>query len=92
MRPITQDQLFAEGVRPTSKVRDTARQLKDTAKETRKNTRRRRVPCRPTEVRKSSGGGSSRSDGRAMLQKALDLLGEVAQEDQTAAGSAEGTD
>ncbi|KAF6527839.1 hypothetical protein HZS61_008141 [Fusarium oxysporum f. sp. conglutinans] len=69
-------------VRPTSKVRDTARQLEDTAKETRKTTRQttRNVPAeeqidRPTETRKNSGSGSS-SDGRAMLQKALDLLAE----------------
>jgi hypothetical protein len=34
----------------------------------------------PTEVRKSSGSGSSSSDGRAMLQKALDLLGESRRE------------
>ncbi|KAF5710826.1 hypothetical protein FMUND_9322 [Fusarium mundagurra] len=73
-------------VRPTSKVRDTARQLEDTAKETRKTTRQttRNVPAeeqidRPTETRKSSGSGSS-SDGRAMLQKALDLLAESRRE------------
>ena len=71
-------------VKPTSKVRDTARQ--DTAKETRKTTRQttRNVPAeeqidRPTETRKSSGSGSS-SDGRAMLQKALDLLAESRRE------------
>ncbi|KAL9564020.1 hypothetical protein ACKAV7_011880 [Fusarium commune] len=73
-------------VRPTSKVRDTARQLEDTAKETRKTTRQmtRNVPAeeqidRPTETRKSSGSGSS-SDGRVMLQKALDLLAESRRE------------
>ncbi|KAF6525346.1 hypothetical protein HZS61_011141 [Fusarium oxysporum f. sp. conglutinans] len=73
-------------VRPTSKVRDTARQLEDTVKETRKTTRQttRNVPAdeqidRPTETRKSSGSGSS-SDGRAMLQKALDLLAESRRE------------
>ncbi|RKK51368.1 hypothetical protein BFJ69_g17946 [Fusarium oxysporum] len=73
-------------VKPTSKVRDTARQLEDTAKETRRNTRQttRSVPVeeqidRPTETRKSSGSGSS-SDGRAMLQKALDLLAESRRE------------
>ncbi|KAF5973804.1 reverse transcriptase, partial [Fusarium bulbicola] len=72
-------------VRPTSKVRGTARQLEDTAKETRKTTRQttRSVPAeeqidRPTETRKSSGSGSS--DGRAMLQKALDLLAESRRE------------
>ncbi|KAK7582896.1 hypothetical protein V3481_012192 [Fusarium oxysporum f. sp. vasinfectum] len=69
-------------VRPTSKVRDTARQLEDNVKETRKNTRQvtRTVPAeeqidRRTEVPKSSATGSSSSDGRAMLQNALDLLG-----------------
>jgi hypothetical protein len=74
-------------VRPTSKVRDTARQLEDTAKETRKTTRQttRNVPAeeqidRPTETRKSSGSGSGSSDGRAMLQKALDLLAESRRE------------
>src|SRR6478609_4666683 len=73
-------------VKPTSKVRDTARQLEDTAIETRRNTRQttRNVPAeeqidRPTETRKSSGSGSS-SDGRAMLQKALDLLAESRRE------------
>ncbi|EXL39026.1 hypothetical protein FOCG_18349 [Fusarium oxysporum f. sp. radicis-lycopersici 26381] len=78
-------------VKPTSKVRDTARQLEDTAIETRRNTRlaTRNVPAeeqidRPTETRKSSGSGSGSSDGRAMLQKALDLLAE--------SRSAEGTD
>jgi DNA polymerase III alpha subunit (gram-positive type) len=72
-------------VRPTSKVRDTARQLEDTAKETRKTTRQttRSVPSeeqadRTTDVRKTSGSGSN--DGRAMLQKALDLLGESRRE------------
>ncbi|KAI3573032.1 hypothetical protein IWW34DRAFT_636081, partial [Fusarium oxysporum f. sp. albedinis] len=70
-------------VRPTSKVRDTARQLEDTAIETRRNTRQttRNVPAeeqidRPTETRRSNGSGSGSSDGRAMLQKALDLLAE----------------
>jgi seryl-tRNA synthetase len=60
--------------------------LEDTAKETRKTTRQttRNVPTeeqidRPTETRKSSGSGSS-SDGRAMLQKALDLLAESRRE------------
>ncbi|EXM12452.1 hypothetical protein FOTG_19047 [Fusarium oxysporum f. sp. vasinfectum 25433] len=74
-------------VRPTSKVRDTARQLEDTAIETRRNTRlaTRNVPAeeqidRPTETRKSSGSGSGSSDGRAMLQKALDLLAESRRE------------
>ncbi|KAF4336647.1 reverse transcriptase [Fusarium beomiforme] len=74
-------------VRPTSKVRDTARQLEDTAIETRRNTRlaMRNVPAeeqidRPTETRKSSGSGSGSSDGRAMLQKALDLLAESRRE------------
>ncbi|SCO92413.1 uncharacterized protein FRV6_16541 [Fusarium oxysporum] len=75
-------------VRPTSKVRDTARQLEDTAKETRKTTRQttRNVPAeeqidRPTETRKSSASGSGSSDGRAMLQKALlDLLAESRRE------------
>ncbi|TXB97941.1 hypothetical protein FocTR4_00016891 [Fusarium oxysporum f. sp. cubense] len=75
-------------VKPTSKVRDTARQLEDTAIETRRNTRQttRNVPAeeqidRPTESRKSSVSGSgSNSDGRAMLQKALDLLAESRRE------------
>ncbi|KAG6990776.1 hypothetical protein FocnCong_v020238 [Fusarium oxysporum f. sp. conglutinans] len=74
-------------VKPTSKVRDTARQLEDTAIETRRNTRlaTRNVPAeeqidRPTETRKSSGSGSGSSDGRAMLQKALDLLAESRRE------------
>ncbi|KAI7765540.1 hypothetical protein LZL87_007291 [Fusarium oxysporum] len=75
-------------VKPTSKVRDTARQLEDTAIETRRNTRQttRNVPAeeqidRPTESRKSSISGSgSNSDGRAMLQKALDLLAESRRE------------
>ena len=74
-------------VRPTSKVRDTARQLEDTAKETRKTTRQttRNVPTdeqtdRTTNVRKTSGSGSGSSDGRAMLQRALDLLGESRRE------------
>jgi seryl-tRNA synthetase len=69
-------------VKPTSKVRDTARQLEDTAIETRRNTRQttRNVPAeeqidRPTDARKSSG-----SDGRAMLQKTLDLLAESRRE------------
>ncbi|RKK64609.1 hypothetical protein BFJ68_g18683, partial [Fusarium oxysporum] len=63
-----------------------ARQLEDTAIETRRNTRQttRNVPAeeqidRPTETRKSSGSGNS-SDGRAMLQKALDLLAESRRE------------
>jgi hypothetical protein len=58
-------------VKPTSKVRDTARQLEDTAIETRRNTRQttRNVPAeeqidRPTETRKSSGSGSGSSYGR----------------------------
>ncbi|KAF6527788.1 hypothetical protein HZS61_008090 [Fusarium oxysporum f. sp. conglutinans] len=38
-----------------------------------------RMIDRPTETRKSSGSGSS-SDGRAMLQKALDLLAESRRE------------
>ncbi|KAF5724934.1 hypothetical protein FMUND_325 [Fusarium mundagurra] len=65
-------------MRPTSKVRDTARQLEDSAKETRKGTRQatRNVP---TETRKSSGSGSS-SDGMTILQKALDLLQEALKE------------
>src|SRR6478609_7599917 len=76
-------------VKPTSKVRDTARQLEDTAIETRRNTRQmtRNVPAeeqidRPTETRRSSGSGSGSgsSDGRAMLQKALDLLAESRRE------------
>ncbi|KAJ0127282.1 hypothetical protein HZ326_29614 [Fusarium oxysporum f. sp. albedinis] len=74
-------------VRPTSKVQDTARQLEDTAKETQKTTRQttRTMPAeeqidRPTKVRESSGSGSSSSDGRAILQKALDLLGESRRE------------
>ncbi|GKU05935.1 unnamed protein product [Fusarium langsethiae] len=75
-------------VKPTSKVRDTARQLEDTAIETRRNTRQttRNVPAdgqidRPTDARKSNGSGSSSgSDGRAMLQKALDLLAESRRE------------
>ncbi|RYC79453.1 hypothetical protein BFJ63_vAg17665 [Fusarium oxysporum f. sp. narcissi] len=72
-------------VRPTSKVPDTARQLEDTAKETRKTTRQttRSAPTeeqtdRTTDVRKTSGSGSN--DGRAMLQKALDLLAESRRE------------
>ncbi|KAJ4018266.1 hypothetical protein NW761_015205 [Fusarium oxysporum] len=71
-------------VKPTSRVRDTARQLEDTAIETRRNTRQttRNIPAEeqidgPTEVRKSSGSGS---DGRAMLQKALDLLAKSCRE------------
>ncbi|EGU87747.1 hypothetical protein FOXB_01736, partial [Fusarium oxysporum f. sp. conglutinans Fo5176] len=35
---------------------------------------------RPTEARKNSGSGSGSSDGRAMLQKALDLLAESRRE------------
>jgi hypothetical protein len=73
-------------VKPTGKVRDTARQLEDTAIETRRNTRHttRNVPAeeqidRPTDTRKSSDSGSG-SDGRAMLQKALDLLAESRRE------------
>jgi hypothetical protein len=69
-------------VKPTSKVRDTARQLEDTAKETKKSTRyaTRTTPAeeqidRPTEARRSSS-----NDGRAMLQKALDLLSESRRE------------
>jgi uncharacterized protein YbbK (DUF523 family) len=64
-------------VKPTSKVRDTARQLEDTAIETRRNTRQtaRNAPTeeqidRPTETRKSSGSGS---DGRAILRAVLCL-------------------
>ncbi|RKK77097.1 hypothetical protein BFJ71_g16814 [Fusarium oxysporum] len=55
--------------------RDTTRQLKDTATETRMTTQKttRNVP---TEAHKSSGSSSSSSDGRAMLQKWLDLPGE----------------
>ncbi|KAF5700297.1 hypothetical protein FMUND_14381 [Fusarium mundagurra] len=86
MTPPFRRQRPSRMVRPTSKVRDTARQLEDTAKETRKTTRQttRNVPAeeqidRPTETRKSSGNGSS-SDGRAMLQKALDLLAESRRE------------
>ncbi|CEI70964.1 hypothetical protein FVEN_g9671 [Fusarium venenatum] len=75
-------------VKPTSKVRDTARQLEDTTIETRQNTRHttRNIPTeeqidRATEARKSNGSGSSSgSDGRAMLQKALDLLAESRRE------------
>ncbi|PTD06123.1 hypothetical protein FCULG_00012259 [Fusarium culmorum] len=70
-----------------SKVRDTARQLEDTAIETQRNTRHttQNVPAkeqidRPTETRKSSGSGSGSSDRRAMLQKALDLLAESRRE------------
>jgi hypothetical protein len=69
-------------VKPTSKVRDTARQLEDTAIETQRNTRHttQNIPAeeqidRPTDIQKSSG-----SDGRAMLQKALDLLAESRRE------------
>ncbi|RKL17458.1 hypothetical protein BFJ70_g14639 [Fusarium oxysporum] len=75
-------------VKPTSKVQDTARQLEDTAIETRRNTRlaTRNIPAeeqinRPTETRKSSSSSSSSSsDRRAMLQKALDLLAESRRE------------
>ncbi|KAF5964566.1 reverse transcriptase [Fusarium coicis] len=83
--PFSTPKRSSRVVRPTSKVRDTARQLEDTAKETQKTTRQttRSVPAeeqidRPTETRKSSGSGSS--DGRAMLQKALDLLAESRRE------------
>ncbi|SCO54574.1 related to reverse transcriptase [Fusarium fujikuroi] len=82
--PFSTPKRSSRVVRPTSKVRDTARQLEDTAKETRKTTRQtaRNISTeeqidRPTETRKSSG---SSSDGRAMLQKALDLLGESRRE------------
>ncbi|SCO87608.1 uncharacterized protein FRV6_11735 [Fusarium oxysporum] len=76
-------------VNPTSKVRDTARQLEDTAIETRRNTRQttRNIPAeeqinRPIETRRSSGSGSGSgsSNRRAMLQKALDLLAESRRE------------
>ncbi|KAM6527509.1 hypothetical protein FSOLCH5_003575 [Fusarium solani] len=60
-------------VKPTSEVRDTARQLEDTAKETKKSTQyaTRTAPAeeqidRPAEVRKSS---SSSNDGRARSRK-----------------------
>lgn len=65
--------------RPSTKVRDTARQLDDTAKETRRITRNATQAAsieteidRPTEPTKNSGS----SDGRAMLQKVLELLAE----------------
>ncbi|KAI5455572.1 hypothetical protein BGZ63DRAFT_476006 [Mariannaea sp. PMI_226] len=75
-------------VRPMSKVRDTARQLEDTAKEARRSTGQttHTAPSeehidRPIEVRKSSSRNSSRSsDRKAMLQEALDLLGESRRE------------
>ncbi|EXK76132.1 hypothetical protein FOQG_19109 [Fusarium oxysporum f. sp. raphani 54005] len=70
---------------PKRPIRDTARQLEDTAKETRKTTQQttRSAPTeeqtdRTTDVRKTSGSGSN--DGRAMLQKALDLLAESRRE------------
>lgn len=65
--------------RPSTKVRDTARQLDDTGKEARRITRNATRAAsietetdRPTEPRKNSGS----SDGRAMLQKVLELLAE----------------
>jgi hypothetical protein len=52
-----------------------------------KNTRQttRTVPTeeqidRTTEVRNSSGSGSSNNEGRAMLQKAMDILAESRRE------------
>src|SRR6478609_360869 len=86
--PFSTPRRLSRVVKPSSKVRDTARQLEDTATETRRNTRHttRNVPAeeqidRPTDARKSSGSGSSSgSDGRAMLQKALDLLAESRRE------------
>ncbi|KAM6504661.1 hypothetical protein FSOLCH5_15522 [Fusarium solani] len=84
--PFSTPKRSSRVVKPTSKVRDTARQLEDTAKETKKSTRyaTRTTPAeeqidRPTEARRSSSNSSS-NDGRAMLQKALDLLGESRRE------------
>ncbi|KAH7460169.1 hypothetical protein FOMA001_g19697 [Fusarium oxysporum f. sp. matthiolae] len=45
-----------------------------------KNCHGNRSIDRPTEARKNSGSGSGSSDGRAMLQKALDLLAESRRE------------
>ncbi|RKK63857.1 hypothetical protein BFJ69_g16850 [Fusarium oxysporum] len=65
--PFSTPKRLSRMVRPTSKVRDTARQLEDIAKETRKTTRQttRNAPAeeqidRPTETRKSSGSGSGK--------------------------------
>ncbi|KAM5357659.1 hypothetical protein ACJZ2D_016047 [Fusarium nematophilum] len=77
-------------MKSTSKVRDTARQLKTRPKKQEgvpdmqrerplsRNRSTDRSTDRPAEVRKNSSGSSS--DGRAMLQKVSDLLGETRRE------------
>ncbi|KAJ0124163.1 hypothetical protein HZ326_31423 [Fusarium oxysporum f. sp. albedinis] len=75
MRPLFDVKTIESSGETDVQSRDTTRQLKDTATETRMTTRKttRNVP---TKVHKSSGSSSSSSDGRAMLQNWLDLPGE----------------
>ncbi|KAK2051885.1 hypothetical protein LY76DRAFT_527730, partial [Colletotrichum caudatum] len=78
--------------KPTIKIRATTRQEDGTVQEPKRTTRNTTRPTsiegtteRASEIRRSNGGGggsSGSSDGRAMLQKALELLGESRKESQ----------
>ncbi|KJZ68961.1 hypothetical protein HIM_11647 [Hirsutella minnesotensis 3608] len=74
-------------VRPSSKIREATQQLDDLADKTKRTTRlTTRVALddiatnETTERRRLASGSNSVNDGRAMLQKALDLLSESRQE------------
>ncbi|KAL6405804.1 hypothetical protein AUP68_10943 [Ilyonectria robusta] len=62
--------------KPTSKVRDTAQQLENAAKETIRRHATRTTSSGGETERPSEGRKSSSSNGRAMPHKALELLGE----------------
>ncbi|OHE90225.1 zinc knuckle [Colletotrichum orchidophilum] len=77
--------------RPTIKIRTTTRQDEETVQEPKRTIRNTTRSAsiegtaeRVSETRRSSGGGGSSgsNDGRAMLQKALELLGESRKESQ----------
>ncbi|KAK1948687.1 hypothetical protein LY78DRAFT_708556 [Colletotrichum sublineola] len=74
-----------QATKPTIKIRATTRQEEGTVQEPKRTTRNTTRPTsiegtteRTSEIRQSNGGSGSSgsSDGRAMLQKALELLGE----------------
>ncbi|KAL9565032.1 hypothetical protein ACKAV7_010821 [Fusarium commune] len=69
---VEQDAPFSTPKRPSRVVKPTSKTTRNVPAEEQIN--------RPTETRKSSGSGSGSSDGRAMLQKTLDLLAESRRE------------
>ncbi|KZL68744.1 reverse transcriptase, partial [Colletotrichum incanum] len=77
--------------KPTIKIRTTTRQDKEAAQEPKRTTRNTTRSAsiegtaeRASDIRRSNGGGGSigSNDGRAMLQKALEMLGESRKESQ----------